>query len=377
MNEHDLQAIVDGILPALKTHLDQLSSRVKAIESRPGPEWGGKGERGDAGQPGPAGADGLPGPAGPKGDPGLRGELGPIGAKGDPGERGEAGAKGQDGAQGAPGEPGRQGDKGDPGEQGAKGDPGPVGPTGERGESGPAGPTGANGADGRDGKDADPEMIAGLVAEGLKALPDAVQKAVDSLLPDLAVKAAALVPIPKDGRDGVDGKDGRSAIEIDVRRGLDPARKYQPGEHVAYRGGVIRSYRQTDAMPDGAQLEDHGWHVVQNGINELAADWADDGRTVAIAIRMTDGATTVKQLTVPLAIDRGVYDEAATYQRGDGVTWDGSWWIAQRAAAAAEKPGASDAWRLAVRKGRNGRDGLKGEPGQRGAQGRDGIDKKW
>jgi len=266
------------------------------------------------------------------------------------------------------------------------------------------GTDGRDGKDGVNGKDIDPDavkelaaaivaaMLPAAVAEAVAALPRAVDgkdgrdgidgKGVDMLTLEATVRglvaeSVAAIPQPKDGRDGVDGKDGRSAIEIDVRRGLDPTRKYQPGEHVAYRGGVIRSYRQTDAMPEGAQLEDHGWHVVQNGIDDLAADWADDGRTVAIAIRMTDGTTTVKQLTVPLAIDRGVYDEATVYQRGDGVTWDGSWWIAQRAAATAEKPGASDAWRLAVRKGRNGRDGLKGEPGQRGAQGRDGVDRKW
>jgi hypothetical protein len=50
------------------------------------------------------------------------------------------------------------------------------------------------------------------------------------------------------------------------------------------------------------------------------------------------------------------------YRKGDGVTWGGSFWIAQKDAPEG-RPGLSDDWRLAVKKGRDGRDG------------RDGIDK--
>lgn len=56
-------------------------------------------------------------------------------------------------------------------------------------------------------------------------------------------------------------------------------------------------------------------------------------------------------------VDRGVYAPDAQYQKGDGVTWGGCLWLAQRDTAG-EKPNAgSDAWRLAVKCGRDGKDG--------------------
>ena len=44
----------------------------------------------------------------------------------------------------------------------------------------------------------------------------------------------------------------------------------------------------------------------------------------------------------------------AAYQRGDGVTLGGSFFIAQADTTA--KPGKSDEWRLAVKRGADGRD---------------------
>lgn len=59
--------------------------------------------------------------------------------------------------------------------------------------------------------------------------------------------------------------------------------------------------------------------------------------------------------TVPYVLDRGVYRAGIEYAQGDGVTWAGSFWIAQ--APTSEKPGdGATAWRLAVKAGRAGRD---------------------
>lgn len=56
-------------------------------------------------------------------------------------------------------------------------------------------------------------------------------------------------------------------------------------------------------------------------------------------------------------VDRGVYKPDAQYQKGDGVTWGGCLWLAQRDTTN-EKPNAgSDSWRLAVKCGRDGKDG--------------------
>jgi collagen type III alpha len=364
---------LEGTKGLIQRTCQPILDRVKALEARQ-PEKGEPGKDADPAlireEVAKAVAE-LPKPKdGAAGSPGERGPEGPAGVKGDQGERGEPGEKGQDGAAGEPGPQGEKGDKGDPGEAGAKGEPGPPGPPGEPGPPGAAGERGEKGEPGLNGKDADPEVIGAMVAEGIaKALPDAVQKAVDVLMPELVAKAAAAVPAPKDGAPGRDGKDGRDALELDVRRGLDSLRRYHPGEVVAYRGGLIRSYRQTDAMGDGDSLEDSGWHVIVNGIDEVGAEWAEDGRKVAIAVRMTNGQTAVKTLDVPVTMDRGVYQEAKGYAKGDGVTWDGSWWLAQRSVQPGEKPGACDGWRLAVKRGR---DGIKGERGERGAQGKEG-----
>ena len=53
-------------------------------------------------------------------------------------------------------------------------------------------------------------------------------------------------------------------------------------------------------------------------------------------------------------LDAGVWKEGATYAAGDGVTLGGSFFIAQAETTA--KPGKSDEWRLAVKRGTDGRD---------------------
>lgn len=59
------------------------------------------------------------------------------------------------------------------------------------------------------------------------------------------------------------------------------------------------------------------------------------------------------QFRLPVVLDRGVFAERS-YERGDGVTFGGNFWIAQKDAPEG-KPGLSDDWRLAVRKGRDGK----------------------
>lgn len=53
----------------------------------------------------------------------------------------------------------------------------------------------------------------------------------------------------------------------------------------------------------------------------------------------------------PTLVDAGVYAEEKSYLAGNGVSQHGSFWIAQRAVRPGEKPGACDAWRLAVKRG--------------------------
>lgn len=75
----------------------------------------------------------------------------------------------------------------------------------------------------------------------------------------------------------------------------------------------------------------------------------DGGRTLRWAI-----GDTVHEIKTAIVLDAGVWKEGATYAAGDGVTLGGSFFIAQTATTA--KPGRSDDWRLAVKRGQDGRD---------------------
>jgi integrin beta 3 len=74
---------------------------------------------------------------------------------------------------------------------------------------------------------------------------------------------------------------------------------------------------------------------------------------------------------VPVVLDRGVFKEGATYDRGDGVTFGGSFFIAQKHTAAKPEDAGGD-WRLAVKRGREGREGKPGPPGPQGVRGEKG-----
>lgn len=216
-------------------------------------------------------------------------------------ENGKDGAPGRDGIDGKDGAPGPQGEKGDPG---APGPAGEAGPSGEQGVPGEAGAPGQNGKDGRDGLDGKSFTIEDadlLISQKIASWElDFERRAVATL-----EKAVDRIPKPKDGIDGKNGKDGL-------------------------------------------------------GFDDLQCEF-DGDRTVTLKFMQGDRVKSI-DLLMPIVIDRGVFKEGQSYQSGDGVTWGGSFWIAQKATDA--KPDSKDSgFRLAVKKGRDGRDG------------RDGIDK--
>jgi len=215
-------------------------------------------------------------------------------------------------------------------------------------ELGPAGPAGLDGAAGNDG------------APG----PKGDQGASGS--------AGANGSDGADGRDGRDGEPGRDALAIEVIEGIDPLKRYQRGTFATYRGGLIRSRRATDPLPAQGNVEEAGWHVVFRGVADFEFSLAEDCRTVVVRSVLTDGSVVQKAIAIPALLDRGVYKAGQQYEPGDVSSWDGSMWIAQKTTQ--DKPGASDAWRLSVKRGRDGKDGIRGEKGERGAEGRSGRD---
>jgi collagen type III alpha len=95
----------------------------------------------------------------------------------------------------------------------------------------------------------------------------------------------------------------------------------------------------------------------------------DGDRTITLAHKDSETPLEGGVLVVPVALDRGVYRPDVLYQKGDGVTWAGSWWIAQAPTQAKPGDGAT-AWRLAVKAGRDGKPGANGRDGHDGRDGK-------
>jgi hypothetical protein len=158
------------------------------------------------------------------------------------------------------------------------------------------------------------------------------------------------------GEPGAPGARGREALEIRILPGIDEARSYGEGVVARWRGGVIRAEKQTDPIVDGGDIAAAGWGVLLEGIAEETERELDDGRVIERTTVYTSGKVFTRQVTTAAPIDRGVWREG-NFRKGDGVSYGGSWFIAKQDTAPTDKPGESDAWRLAVKRGRNGADG--------------------
>jgi hypothetical protein len=340
-----------------KNVLEPLDARLKTLEAR-------QPEKGDQGEIGPIGEKGL---TGDRGEPGPRGEKGDAGAPGLAGDRGE---KGERGEQGPKGDPGGIGERGEKGEQGDRGEPG-ISIKGEQGDTGERGPQGEKGLD---GKDADPELVERLVAERVeKMLPDLVQRAADALslqLRETAVtvrselgtelralvkeippgkdadpeqvlrmvrEAVALVPVPKDGKDGAPGRD---APTLEQMAPVLEAFVAQAAQDMAKDIPAGRDGR--DGSP-GAPGE--------NGRDGIGIEDIDlglrDGGEVVISARLANGEIVERSIILEgWPTYEGTYEPGRTYRRRASMTYGGSVWIAKRETSTSP-PG--DDWQLAVK----------------------------
>jgi hypothetical protein len=93
----------------------------------------------------------------------------------------------------------------------------------------------------------------------------------------------------------------------------------------------------------------------ENGLDGFSLDdlTIDDDGDGGVTLRFVRGDLTRERvIRLPRVKDCGVFSEG-DYRKGDGVTFGGSFWIAQIDAPQG-KPGLSPDWRLAVKKGRDG-----------------------
>jgi hypothetical protein len=284
-----------------------LTEQMKAFADRVAAIKDGQdGRDGLDGKDGQKGLDGEPGQPGPAGEPGINGKDGAPGERGEVGPAGAPGQKGLDGAPGAAGADGLPGPKGEPGADGAAGAPGA---DGKDGRDGLDGKDGAPGRDGADGKSVGLDDIRGAIeVEIARALLDLERRAMDVIQ-----RAVDRIPPPIAGKDGAHGKDGADGF----------------------------------------------------GFEDLQVEF-DGERQFTFVGRRGDVSKTFGSFTVPATIHRGVFSEGKTYEKGDGVTWNGSWWVATDTTSA--KPGLptaeSRAWLLTVKKGSDGKQGPQGPAGE-------------
>lgn len=167
----------------------------------------------------------------------------------------------------------------------------------------------------------------------------------------VALEARAVVP-GRDGRDGTNGVAG-----LDGKTGID--------------GTAGRDGRDGSPGPVGPRgLDGIDGTNGQAGINgrdgslENLKALYDGERTLTLCFKdgtPIDGGVIV----LPIPIDRGVYVGGVTYEKGDAVTYGGSFWITPMATSGRPGDGSSP-WRLAVKHGREGKPGLNGKDGING-----------
>jgi hypothetical protein len=189
------------------------------------------------------------------------------------------------------------------------------GAPGEKGLDGAAGRDGKDGATGPQGEPGQPGQTGpeGTGRDGRDGLPG---------VPGATGLAGEKGLDGKDGTDGLNGKDGADGLGFeDLEVTYDGAREFA---FVFRRGDRLKSY----------------------------------------------------PFRVPIVLDCGVYQAGRMYEKGDGVTFGGSFWIAQDATNAKPGDGVTP-WRLSVKVGREGKQGLQGERGLNGKDGRDGKDGQW
>lgn len=206
----------------------------------------------------------------------------------------------------------------------------------------------------KDGKDVDPEHVKALVqaevdravaaipapADGKTVTPDELRPLVD----EVVSKAVAALPVAKDGDPGRDGIGLAGAV-------------------IDRSGSLVVTLTNGEAKELGPIVGKDG-DTGKAGTDGLGFDDLDvthDGSR-GFVFRFARG-DQIKEFpfTLPVVLDKGVFKAGDDYEPGDGVTYGGSFWIAQEKTAS--KPDSGQGWRLAVKRGRDGKSAPVAAPG--------------
>ncbi len=298
------------------------------------------GPQGPTGPVGPAGPTGSPGPQGLKGDTGA---TGPAGPQGSPGAAGPAGATGPQGAQGPQGTTGQAGATGSAGPAGATGATGPQGPQGPNGDTGPTGPQGAvglTGATGATGPQGAPGTPGALWREGTGA-------------PSSSLGA--------DGDFYLDGATGNVYQRVSGSYSFAANIEGPQGKQ-----GATGATGATGPIGPQGPKGDTGL----TGATGPTGTVGPQGPAGPTGLTGATGATGPQgDAGLPGLNWRSAWSSITAYAVHDGVSYNGSSWIAIAANAGQAPAQPSSYWSLLAQQGAQGSAGATGPAGQTGATG--------
>lgn len=185
---------------------------------------------------------------------------------------------------------------------------------------------GKNGIDGINGKDVSPEEVSNMVIAAVSKVMTSIKKPKDG-------------NDGRDGRDGKDGTDGRDAGDIEFLPSINPEKSYPKGTYACHFGGLWKAKRATEGMD--------GWENIVVGIKDFKIEKTAE-RSYSAVFEKSSGEVQKIDFKVAGMKYQGVYREQE-YQEGDTVTWAGSLWHCDKSTK--EKPGASECWTLAAKRG--------------------------
>lgn len=253
---------------------------------------------------------------------------------------------GKDGSDGKDGTPGADGASGADGKDGTSITLDDIAPLIEGAvKSLPVPADGKDGAPGADGKDA-PPITAEQLVEALKSMPDIL---------DMAVKSYLAANPPAAGKDGRDGRDADPVSDEQIAKSVASHLALNPP--AAGRDG--RDGLAGIKGADGINGKDGANGLDGLGFDDLTVE--DDGDGTA-TLKFTRGEVVKAfPIRLPRIVDKGVYRAENEYVKGDGVTWGGSFFIAQCDTPEGKPEDGNKSWRLSVKRGRDGKDGSPGK----------------
>ncbi|MBY9700616.1 hypothetical protein ISH39_03485 [Pseudomonas aeruginosa] len=205
------------------------------------------------------------------------------------------------------------------------------------------------------------EEVAKAVAE-VPPAKDGESVTVDDVRPilaDLVGKAVADLPTPAPGKDAdmealrAHLGDLVKGIQLPTVPSIDEVAATFERRFSDLTLSWERQARETfDKAADRMPIPKDGRDALPLESFHLAL--GEDGRTVTVKMQAGD-VVVEKSVRIASVIDRGVFSAEKSYEQGDGTTYGGCYWIAQKDAPAGV-PGGSEDWRLAVKKGRDGKD---------------------